>query len=151
MSRISLLILILITPVFGSDFTRWNDNQIKALRSGKHAVVINFWATWCQPCRNEIPALNRLQKKYRDVEFIGINVDDRENRGAIRGFLKKYPIEYTIVLRDGKNFEDLAASFDSDWKAGLPATFVYMEGKQIYGKVGEIAEDALNATLEKIQ
>lgn len=147
-----ILIFLSLFPLVGlsADFERLNDEEIKALRSEKTPVVINFWATWCQPCQSEIPALNRLHKQYTNVRFVGINVDDRENRGAIKGFLKKYPINYEIFLRDGKDFEQMAASFQENWKAGLPATFLFADGKKIYEKLGEIQEQELDKALENI-
>src|SRR5262249_30706996 len=95
------LILFFCSVVTASHFPKLKDDQIKTLRSRKGTVLINFWATWCQPCQTEIPALNRLQKKYSFTSFIGINLDSVENRGAIKGFLKKHPIDYDIYLRDG--------------------------------------------------
>jgi len=147
--RAAFFLFLLVPFSFGSDFQRLKDDEIIALPSKEKVVLINFWATWCQPCQAEIPALNRLQKKHSSISFIGVNLDAPENRGAIRGFLKKHPIDYEIYLRDGTDFEALMAAFDRNWKAGIPATFVYKEGKQIFSKLGAITEDELEAVLAK--
>lgn len=62
-------------------------------------VVVNFWATWCAPCRKEIPAFNELQKKYGDqgVQFIGIALDDAK---AVERFMKVIPIDYPVLIGD---------------------------------------------------
>jgi thiol-disulfide isomerase/thioredoxin len=151
--KITAFLVVLLsasTVIFGADYKRLNDDEIKALRTSEHIVVINFWATWCQPCQTEIPILNMLHKKFTDARIFGINVDDRENRGAIKSFLKKNAIEYEVFLREGKNFPSLAAAFQEDWKAGLPATFVYLDGKKIFGLVGAIKGGELNYILQMI-
>jgi thiol-disulfide isomerase/thioredoxin len=143
-----IIIFCIGLNVWGDDFARIKDEEILALPSKESFVLMNFWATWCEPCRVEIPALNRLHKKYPSVVFVGINVDDPANRGAIKGFLKKYPIDYQIYLREGKDFEALAQQIDSEWKAGIPATFIYKNGKQVYAKLGQITDADLEKVLE---
>jgi thiol-disulfide isomerase/thioredoxin len=143
-------LLLFSSVLFGADYKKLSDDEIKALSTSDHIVVINFWATWCQACQSEIPILNNLHKKFTDAKFFGINMDDRENRGAIRGFLKKHPIEYEIFLREGKDFPSLATAFQEDWKSGLPATFVYLDGKKIFGLVGELKGGELNYFLQMI-
>ena len=111
-------------------------------------VVINFWATWCAPCRAEIPALNRLHDRFGGARFVGINLDDPENEGAIPGFLKKYPIGYESFHRAGTQFDVIATVMDPSWKGGIPATFIFQNGRRIYGKIGEIDEKDLQSALE---
>ena len=59
-------------------------------------IVLNFWATWCAPCKKEIPMFNKLQKEYAedDVQFIGVAVD---NIKTIRIFIDKVPIDYPVL------------------------------------------------------
>jgi peroxiredoxin len=66
-------------------------------------VFINFWATWCPPCKEEIPSLNKLHKKYsgKDFAVIGISTDD--SKKAIVKFLKKHKVDFVIPHdKDGK-------------------------------------------------
>jgi thiol-disulfide isomerase/thioredoxin len=145
---VALVLGVLVSFAAASELKKLNDDEIRSLRTHNSAVCINFWATWCEPCRAEIPILNRLQKKYPKIEFIGVNVDDPENRGAIPGFLKKYPMDYKLFIRDGRNFEKLARTFHPDWKAGVPATFIYQRGKQTFAKLGPVEEEELNSVLQ---
>ncbi|MES9969650.1 MAG: TlpA disulfide reductase family protein [Candidatus Thiodiazotropha sp.] len=73
------------------------------LRSLKDKVVlVNFWATWCPPCVEEIPSLNRLQAKYQDQEVSIVSVDYRESAKEIETFLQQIPVEFPILMdRDG--------------------------------------------------
>ena len=69
--------------------------HLRALRG--HPVVLNFWASWCIPCRDEAPLLVRLSKTYgpRSVIFVGVNVEDEER--AARAFTAQYHVDYPVV------------------------------------------------------
>lgn len=63
-------------------------------------VVLNFWATWCVPCKREMPLFVEMQEKYRSrgVQFIGISTDDESTRDAVPGFVRKNKINFPIWL-----------------------------------------------------
>ena len=83
-------------------------------------VLMNVWATWCGPCRQEIPELRAIHSAYKDrgLEVIGVTVDAEGSDEAIRGFLKDFKMDYTI-WRDPN--ETVQATFRM---AGVPTTFV---------------------------
>ncbi len=107
-------------------------------------MVINFWATWCVPCRTEAPLLERAAKRYRDrVVFIGVDV--RDFSGDAKDFVDEYGLTYLIAY-------DGPAKLWEPWGiTGLPETFfVHRDGTIIAHKVGEITdEDELDEAIRK--
>jgi peroxiredoxin len=67
------------------------------------AVLINFWATWCPPCRAEMPALNKLYREYRDKGLTVIAVSTDRSMASVKNFLSKSPVDFPILMDpDGK-------------------------------------------------
>ena len=105
---ISLLFLILFSlPVYQQgkvyDFRlKDTENKIVSLSeiSGKYLTVIDFWATWCQPCIRSMPRLVELSEAYKDqgVGFIGISVDSPRNLSKVKPFARSLGIRYPILL-----------------------------------------------------
>lgn len=101
-----------------------------------HPVVINFWASWCIPCREEAPLFERAWKNYRDegVIFLGVNIKDAESDA--RAFVKEFGITYPVV-RDLN--QDLTKSFGV---RGLPETFFVDHRWTFVGAIsGDRSED----------
>ena len=73
-----------------------NNVQLSSFR-GKKAVVVNFWATWCPPCREEMPAFEDMFVRNKDnLEVLGVNLQESER--AISNFLLEIPVTYTLLL-----------------------------------------------------
>ena len=107
--------------------------SLQALR-GK-VVLFNIWATWCHPCRDEIPELREIQAKYeaRGLELVGVSVDADGTDEAIHEFMKEFKMNYAI-WRDPD--ERVSASFLA---LGVPATFLIdREGILRWRKTGPI-------------
>jgi peroxiredoxin len=108
-------------------------------------VIVNFWATWCPPCRAELPSMNRAWKKVKDegIEMLAINVGEDED--SIFIFTGEYPIDFTVLL-------DESGAEIRHWPIkGLPTTFVLdPEGRIVYQAIGsrEWDDDAL---LDKVR
>jgi thiol-disulfide isomerase/thioredoxin len=67
-------------------------------------VLVNFWATWCPPCVEEIPSLNRLQTHYRDQDVSIVSVDFRESAEEIAHFLQERPVDFPVLMdRNGQS------------------------------------------------
>ena len=67
-----------------------------------NVVMINFWASWCGPCRQEMPLLNALHNKYEPLGFTVLGVNVEENSADARGFLGNTPVDFPVLL-DNKN------------------------------------------------
>lgn len=103
--------------------------------SGK-LTVVNFWASWCRPCVEEIPSLNRLREKMKGSPFELISVDYAESKESIRAFMKDVDVDFPVLLdSDGK--------VSAQWNVVVfPSTFVIgPDGKIIYGVQGGIHWD----------
>jgi thiol-disulfide isomerase/thioredoxin len=83
-------------------------------------IMLNFWATWCGPCKYEIPTFVDLQEKYRDqgVVFLGLSVDDPVDK--LKPFAAQYKMNYPVLVGEGR--EDVQDAFGPVW--GIPVTFM---------------------------
>ena len=108
-------------------------------------LVVNFWASWCPPCVEEMPALDRIAQEYasKNVLIVGIGIDSPSN---IREFLQKTPVSYPIVL-GGLEGSNLSKQMGNT-QGALPYTVVVnSKGKSIYTKLGKISEEELKKAI----
>jgi thiol-disulfide isomerase/thioredoxin len=108
-------------------------------------LVVNFWASWCPPCVEEMPALDKIAQEYaaKNVLIVGIGIDSPSN---IREFLQKTPISYPIVI-GGLEGSNLAKQMGNT-QGALPYTVIINpQGKSIYTKLGKISEDELKKAI----
>lgn len=102
-------------------------------------VLINLWATWCVPCREEFPDLIKLYGKYRSrgLELILISVDFAEQRSQVEAFLKENGVTFPTYINAEKSYEGLIDFLAPDWIGGFPTTFVIdRKGRLIRSLVG---------------
>jgi thiol-disulfide isomerase/thioredoxin len=108
-----------------------NGGTIKLSEYQGKVLVLDFWATWCPPCRQEIPDLVRIAaQKDRGVEVVGLHIDDRgrSTPQAIREFIKNYQIPYTIGLANDEMFVAYLGRDDDT----IPQTLVFgRDGKLV--------------------
>jgi len=108
-------------------------------------LVINYWATWCEPCREEIPLFVRLQQEYasKGVQFVGIAVDQADK---VRSFAKEFNINYPLLMA---GLDAVELSRKAGNKAGvLPYTLVLdRTGKIAASLVGGISEARMRSQL----
>jgi cytochrome c biogenesis protein CcmG/thiol:disulfide interchange protein DsbE len=104
--------------------------ELASLR-GK-VVVLNFWASWCVPCKQEAPALEKIWREYRSKGVVVVGVDSEDFSGDARSFMRKYQITYPVVREQGR---DLYGPYGV---TGVPETRVIdrrgkYAGAQFYG------------------
>ena len=96
-------------------------------RPGAQVVVVNIWATWCLPCREEFPDLVRLRRAYRSrgLRLVLVSADFDDGReGQVRQFLIRQGVDFPSFLKEGDDMEFIEA-LSPRWSGALPATLVY--------------------------
>ncbi len=109
-------------------------------------LVVNFWASWCPPCVEEMPTLDMLQQEFlqQNVLFVGIGIDSPSN---IREFLSSTPVSYPIVI-GGLEGSNLAKQLGNS-QGALPYTIIInAKGKATYSKLGKISEDDIRSAIK---
>lgn len=81
-------------------------------------VLLNFWATWCDPCREEMPSMERLYRRFKDRGFVIVGVDVKDRRNDALSFLKELKITFPILLDPDGQVGVLYGAW------GLPATYL---------------------------
>lgn len=121
--------------------------QTLAQRRGR-VLVVNFWATWCAPCREEIPALMRIHRKYASngVELVGIALDDASK---VQAYSKEMSMDYALLVAGAQT---LALGRDLGNQAGvLPYTVVLdRAGQVVYTHAGAMTEAMLEPVLRPL-
>ncbi len=124
-----------------------------AIKPKGKPLLINFWATWCDPCRDEFPDLVKIDAAYRDrIDFITVSLDDLiEIRRAVPKFLranKAWMPAYLLKTPD----EDAAITMVTpDWAGNLPLTILIKEtGGTAYMRNGKITIEAVSAEIDKL-
>jgi thiol-disulfide isomerase/thioredoxin len=155
------LILALASAAHGAELRPWTGNAaspelaLKDLQGREHrlsdyrgkVVVLNFWATWCEPCREEFPDLVRLGHTYRDrgVRMVLVSGDFDSEREAVNQFLVKQSVDFATYMKSGDDMKFIN-TLNPKCSGALPATFVYdgrgrlrdfWEGKASYEKMEE--------------
>ena len=128
-----------VTPTLSIFDVKLSDLQGQPQSLGQwrgKVLVVNYWATWCHPCREEMPGFSRLQDKYRDkgIQFVGISIDTVDK---IIEFQKTTPVNYPLLIGDMGNT-----------RQALPFTAVFdRQGKLALTKLGRLSEKELEPEL----
>ncbi|MBC3861070.1 TlpA family protein disulfide reductase [Undibacterium jejuense] len=112
-----------------------------------HFLVVNFWATWCAPCVQEMPELSALQKEFKgkSTQIIGLGIDSPSN---IAEFTKKYNISYPLYVA-GMDGSELSRQMGNQ-AGGLPFTIlINADGKVVKSYLGRLKMDELRADITK--
>ena len=120
-----------VPTVTGDDFTLSGHLAVTG-----RPVLLNLWATWCAPCRAEMPLLQATSEAHPEIEFVGVAIDD--GRDAVTAFVEEVGVDYVIGLDEDNAVRDAYPVL------GMPATFVIAaDGTIVQTHIGILTEDTL--------
>ncbi len=142
------------TPANLPKITQVDDAKIKELlKPNGKPLLVNFWATWCIPCREEFPDLVKIDAEYRGkIDFFTVSLDFVEeiNRDVPK-FLGEMKAEMPAYLLVSEDESTLISAIAKDWSGGLPFTILYnAKGEIVYFRQGKVKPEVLRAEIEKI-
>ncbi|MCS7301743.1 MAG: TlpA family protein disulfide reductase [Fimbriimonadales bacterium] len=133
--------------------TNARDLQQRIARNKGKVVIVNFWATWCAPCMEELPDLVRFYRNYRKqgVEMIGVSFDDVETADqTVPPVLRKYRVNYPVVVVN-QNFDEFADRFDKAWSGEVPRFYLFdRQGKRVEAWSGKTSYQTLEQKVKAL-
>jgi thiol-disulfide isomerase/thioredoxin len=159
MTILTGLLLLLPARLSAADATRLAGDvdargfaQVVGKQKGK-VVLVNFWATWCVPCRQEFPDLVRLEKAYRarGVAVVGVSTDFAKELPAVEKFLSKNQPDFPNYIKKSGQEQEFIESVDPKWGGELPFSVLYArDGKKAAVLSGKHSYAELEAEIEKL-
>jgi thiol-disulfide isomerase/thioredoxin len=117
-------------------------------------LLVNFWATWCDPCRAEFPDLVKINHDYKDrgLNFVVVSGDDiSEIKAGVPKFLQQMKSPMPAYLLNVPDMEAAINAVDATWGGDMPATYLYdREGRVVFKHFGRVDPKELRAALDKV-
>ncbi len=131
-------------PLFAASLPDLKNKTVALADFRGKPLIVNFWARWCPPCRDEIPELKAIANNYRakGLTVIGIGLED--NLPNVQDFIKAYEMDYPLLFAQAQGIELMKALGNT--RAGLPFTLaIDREGRVVMQKLGQISRSELEA------
>ncbi|MGB9605482.1 MAG: TlpA family protein disulfide reductase [Bryobacteraceae bacterium] len=125
----------------------------KLLAANKGQILlVDFWATWCEPCLKELPELVQLHKRLAGrFKLITVSADDPEQQEDARKFLARFGVPPPWYIKRSRDDDAFIRAVDPGWSGALPALFVYdRQGRKVASFVGETAIEVIEAAIRKL-
>jgi thiol-disulfide isomerase/thioredoxin len=148
-----MIALVLSLLIAGAALPRVGEADIVRV-IGEHrgkVAVVNFWATWCSPCREEFPDLVRLYEENRDdLVVVSISMDEPDEAELAAAYLEEQKARFPAYLRGFDDFEVFANLVDPSWSGAIPATFIFdRQGNRVSGHQGKLSYEELTELVKQ--
>ena len=153
--RLLIVGLLACLGLSGEGLIPLNESSYRTLivaQKGK-VVLVNFWATWCAPCRKEMPELVKLERRFRNRGFgmITVSADEPEQENDAVRLIRQNHVRLPAYVRRAPDDDRFISAVDSGWSGALPALFLYdRQGKRIRSWVGETGIADIEAAIRKL-
>ena len=140
--------------VTGPKVTLIGEVSVKPLLVAKgKPLLVNFWATWCDPCREEFPDLVKLDNEFKGkIDFITISLDDPDDIATgVPKFLASMKAEMPAFLLKTADESAVITSISKEWRGGMPFTILYnAAGAPVYEREGKVHLDIIRPQIAKL-
>lgn len=125
--------------------TDLNGNKVSLADYKGKPVYLNFWATWCPPCRGEMPGIEKVYRAYKDKGLTVLAVDLGEDKGTVKDFIKQNNYSFTVLLDSDQS---VAEKYNI---SAIPVSyFIDKEGNIAAKKIGALSEEDMKSYIESI-
>ena len=121
-------------------------------KPGAKAVLVNVWATWCDPCRAEMPGLLRFFREHRDegLRLVLVSVDDEGDRDKVVRFLTAQGVDFQTWMKRGDDMTFIN-TLSSKWSGAIPASFLFNGRGRVQRRwYGEVTPEALKSAWDRL-
>jgi len=153
--RFILLILmgIMLLPVTAQQVSIYNFDQLKPILDKRNDTIylVNFWATWCKPCVQEMPDLLRVNQKFKNGKFkmILVSLDfDTQLNSKVIPFIQDNHIESEVILLNDSKQNEWIDKVNKEWSGAIPITIIFNKDFYFF-REGEISFEESNELITK--
>ena len=121
-----------------------------SIKQNDTLYVVNFWATWCDPCVHEIPYFQNVYSKLsgKKVKMIFVSLNAVRELPKVQQFADNKNLKSEVLVLNGGNPNNWIDKVDSSWTGSIPATVLYKHGKKLYFHEGELTEESLTSIIQ---
>lgn len=150
-----LLLVFLLSAVLLPEKTvttvSLRDYQNRAIKNNDTLYVVNFWATWCKPCVQELPYFETASEKFKGqkVKVIFVSMNSTKELQQVNSFVSQNHVRPDVLLLNAGNPNIWIDQIDSNWSGAIPATIMYRHGKTAMFYEGEFTQNKLDSVIQK--
>jgi thiol-disulfide isomerase/thioredoxin len=128
----------------------FDDLQHDVMKNNDTLYVVNFWATWCDPCVKELPFFQSAYGKFaaKKVKMVYVSMNSAKEIASVEKFVEAKDMKPEAVLLGSNNANIWINKVDSSWTGAIPATVLYRHGKKLYFHEGDFNQDKLNNVIK---